>query len=143
MKRKENRQHYQSLFVKSVAALILIGIVPLLIMGISIYRSYMDSLRQTLLSNMYRSALYVGKNAADMFQEMEETTKYFYNYNITEYDYLYELMEDDTITQARREALMNDVLRDILYMNQHIDHVFFITPKGEQYSVMRLSLIHI
>lgn len=137
MKRKENRQHYQSLFVKSVAALILIGIVPLLIMGISIYRSYMDSLRQTLLSNMYRSALYVGKNAADMFQEMEETTKYFYNYNITEYDYLYELMEDDTITQARREALMNDVLRDILYMNQHIDHVFFITPKGEQYSVMR------
>ena len=71
MKRKENRQHYQSLFVKSVAALILIGIVPLLIMGISIYRSYMDSLRQTLLSNMYRSALYVGKNAADMFQEME------------------------------------------------------------------------
>ena len=67
---------------------------------------------------MYRSALYVGKNAADLFQEMEETTKYLYNYNITEYDYLYELMEDDTITQARREALMSDVLRDILYMNQ-------------------------
>ena len=36
MKRKENRQHYQSLFVKSVAALILIGIVPLLIMGLQI-----------------------------------------------------------------------------------------------------------
>ena len=69
-------------------------------MGISIYSAYMDSLRQTLLSNMYRSALYVGKNAADLFQEMEETTKYLYNYNITEYDYLYELMEDDTITQA-------------------------------------------
>jgi len=134
---KRKRQHYQSLFVKSVAALILIGIVPLLIMGISIYSAYMDSLRQTLLSNMYRSALYVGKNAADLFQEMEETTKYLYNYNITEYDYLYELMEDDTITQARREALMSDVLRDILYMNQHIDHVFFITPGGEQYSVMR------
>lgn len=97
---KRKRQHYQSLFVKSVAALILIGIVPLLIMGISIYSAYMDSLRQTLLSNMYRSALYVGKNAADLFQEMEETTKYLYNYNITEYDYLYELMEDDTITQA-------------------------------------------
>lgn len=134
---KRKRQHYQSLFVKSVAALILIGIVPLLIMGISIYSAYMDSLRQTLLSNMYRSALYVGKNAADLFQEMEETTKYLYNYNITEYDYLYELMEDDTITQARREALMSDVLRDILYMNQHIDHVFFITPGGDQYSVMR------
>ena len=81
---KRKRQHYQSLFVKSVAALILIGIVPLLIMGISIYSAYMDSLRQTLLSNMYRSALYVGKNAADLFQEMEETTKYLYNYNITE-----------------------------------------------------------
>lgn len=134
---RRKRQHYQSLFVKSVAALILIGIVPLLIMGISIYSAYMDSLRQTLLSNMYRSALYVGKNAEDLFQEMEETTKYLYNYNITEYDYLYELMEDDTITQARREALMTDVLRDILYMNQHIDHVFFITPGGEQYSVMR------
>ena len=134
---KRKRQHYQSLFVKSVAALILIGILPLLIMGISIYSAYMDSLRQTLLSNMYRSALYVGKNAADLFQEMEETTKYLYNYNITEYDYLYELMEDDTITQARREALMSDVLRDILYMNQHIDHVFFITPGGDQYSVMR------
>ena len=135
--KKRKRQHNQSLFVKSVAALILIGIVPLLIMGISIYSAYMDSLRQTLLSNMYRSALYVGKNAADLFQEMEETTKYLYNYNITEYDYLYELMEDDTITQARREALMSDVLRDILYMNQHIDHVFFITPGGDQYSVMR------
>lgn len=137
MRRREKGQHYQSLFVKSVAALILIGIVPLLIMGISIYSAYMDSLRETLLSNMYRSALYVGKNAADLFQEMEETTKYLYNYNITEYDYLYELMEDETITQSRREALVNDVLRDILYMNQHIDHVFFIPPDRERYSVMR------
>lgn len=131
------KNRYISLFTKSVAALILIGVLPLVLMGVSIYNTYLSFLKETILSNMYRTTLSIGKSIEEIYDEMEETTKYLYTEQVEDYGYLYEILEDESISESKRNALISDVLKDVLYMNQYIEHVFFLLPDGRQYSVMR------
>ena len=68
------KNRYISLFTKSVAALILIGVLPLVLMGVSIYNTYLSFLKETILSNMYRTTLSIGKCIEEIYDEMEENT---------------------------------------------------------------------
>lgn len=131
------KKRYVSLFTKSVIAFLVIGMIPFFIMGFAIYNSYAGNVRDTLFENLSQMTLYVGKNASDIFKEMDDNSKYIYEYGITDYDYFYELMQDDEITENQRASMITDVLRDILHLSQYIDHVMFITPDGRQYSCMR------
>lgn len=131
------KKRYISLFTKSVVALILIGVLPLVLMGVSIYNTYMSFLKETILSNMYRTTQSIGRNIEEMYHEMEENTKYLYTVQEEDYGYLYEILEDRDISANKKNAIITEMLKDILYMNQYIDHVFFILPDGQEYSVMR------
>lgn len=136
-KNRKKKEKYVSLFTKSVIALITIGILPLVIMGLSIYNAYLDSIKDTMLSNMYRTTLSVGRSIQDIIHEMEENTKYLYSIQIEGYGYMYQLLEDTSVSDNRKNMLITDVLRNILYMNPYIDHVLFILENGEIYSAMR------
>ena len=131
------KKRYISLFTKSVVALILIGVLPLVLMGVSIYNTYMSFLKETILSNMYRTTRSIGRNIEEMYHEMEENTKYLYTVQEEDYGYLYEILEDRDISANKKNAIITEMLKDILYMNQYIDHVVFILPDGQEYSVMR------
>lgn len=131
------KKRYISLFTKSVVALIVIGVLPLVLMGVSIYNTYMSFLKETILSNMYRTTRSIGRNIEEMYHEMEENTKYLYTVQEEDYGYLYEILEDRDISANKKSAIITEMLKDILYMNQYIDHVFFILPDGQEYSVMR------
>lgn len=131
------KKRYISLFTKSVIALIVIGVLPLVLMGVSIYNTYMSFLKETILSNMYRTTRSIGRNIEEMYHEMEENTKYLYTVQEEDYGYLYEILEDRDISANKKSAIITEMLKDILYMNQYIDHVFFILPDGQEYSVMR------
>ena len=137
-KKNGNGRRYVSLFTKSVVAFIIIGIIPLFAIGLSVYNAYADNIQNTLLMNLSQMTLYVGKNITNIFDEMEQNTKYIYNYRAaTDYDYFYELMQDPSITEAKRNTMITGVLRNIVYRDQYIDHVLFITPDGRSYSSMR------
>lgn len=131
------KKPYISLFTKSVVALIVIGVLPLVLMGVSIYNTYMSFLKETILSNMHRTTRSIGRNIEEMYHEMEENTKYLYTVQEEDYGYLYEILEDRDISANKKSAIITEMLKDILYMNQYIDHVFFILPDGQEYSVMR------
>lgn len=129
---------YVSMFTKSVFAFLLIGIFPMLIMGFSIYNRYSEKITESILLSSAQMASYVEKNVSDFVVEMDENTKYLYNYNISDYDYFYKLILDNDISETKREALVGRVLRDILYRNEYIDHVFFVEAGGKTYSEMRI-----
>ena len=37
--------------------------------------------------------------------------------------------------------MITKILRTILYMNEAIDHVFFVTPDGKMYSSMKATVL--
>lgn len=137
MKEFKKQDRYVSLFTKLFGTLVLIGIVPLVVMGISIYNVYLNSLKETLLSNMYRTTRSIGRNVEDLFSEMSENTKYLYTHQVEDYGYLYEILENEELSENKKKVAITDMLRDILYMNQHIEDVIFILPDGRIYAVMR------
>ena len=75
MKEFKKQDRYVSLFTKLFGTLVLIGIVPLVVMGISIYNVYLNSLKETLLSNMYRTTRSIGRNVEDLFSEIQRKTQ--------------------------------------------------------------------
>ena len=118
MRHREGKERpFVSLFIKSVVVLILIGILPLLVMGIAIYNAYAESIKENLLSNMYRTTLSIGRGVESVYQDMVDNTNYLYEYRITGYDYFYELMEDHSIQENRRTVMMSGILESILYRN--------------------------
>lgn len=133
---RQIKSRYISLFTKSVVAFIIIGVVPLMIMGIAIYNSYLGSLQTVALSNMYRTTLTIGRNIKTVLSEMEENTKYLYSTRNPDYGYIYQILDNETISPEKKNTEITDLLRDILYMNQYIDHVFFIFPDGTVCSAM-------
>lgn len=135
--RRKGRK-YVSLFTKSVVAFLLIGIIPLFAIGFAVNQAYANNIQNTLLNNLTQMTLYVGKNVTNIFDEMEQNTKYLYNYRtIPEYDYFYQMMQDPSITETKRSSIITNVLRNLVYRNQYIDHVLFLTRDGRVYSSMR------
>ncbi len=135
---KQKSGKYISLFTKSVIAFLLIGILPLFAIGFAVNNVYANNIQNTLLNNLSQMTLYVGKNITNIFDEMDQDTKYIYNYQAaTDYDYFYQMMLDDTVTETKRNSIVTDVLRNILYRNSYIDHVLFITKDGRSYTSMR------
>lgn len=135
---KRKSRKYVSLFTKSVIAFLLIGIIPLFAIGFAVNQAYANNIQNTLLNNLSQMTLYVGKNVTNIFDEMEQNTKYIYNYRATtEYDYFYQLMQDPSITETKRSSIITNVLRNLVYRNQYIDHVLFLTKDGRIYSSMR------
>ena len=67
---------------------------------------------------------------------MEE--KYEISYTVQEEDYdIYMKFWKIVILvriKKKKNAIITEMLKDILYMNQYIDHVFFILPDGQEYS---------
>ena len=134
---EKRRRKFVSMLTKSIIAFLCLCLIPFLFIGFAIYNSYVSSVKDSYLENLYQRTVYVGKNCSDIFEEMNENSKYIYKYNITEYHYFYELIEDKTISESQRQSQITDVLRLILYKNRYINHVMFITKDGKQYSCMR------
>jgi two-component system sensor histidine kinase YesM len=135
---KLSKPRYVSLFTKSVVAFLLIGIIPLFIVGLAVSNAYANNLQNTLLTNLSQMTLSVGNNIASIFDEMDQDTKYLYNYRIAlDYDYFYQILQDRNITETRRNFYVTNVLRNIIYRNQYIDHIVFFSKDGKVYSSVR------
>ena len=127
----------RSFYIKLVVMFVAIGLLPLLVMGGVIYNTYSSTLYSAMLSNFCRTTNLTAQNLSNLIMEISDATEYIYKNNVTDYDYFYELFEDEKLSETGRNAMVTRVLRTILYMNDAIDHVMFFTPDGGQYFSMR------
>lgn len=123
--------------MKLIVMFLAIGLAPLVLMGGFIYNAYSNTLYSNVLSNFSQTTSLMAKNLSDFMGEIVDATEYIYKDNVTEYDYFYELFEDEKLSETGKNAMVTRVLRTILYMNDYIDHVMFLTPDGGQYFTMR------
>ena len=112
-------------FLKKKPYISVIGVLPLVLMGVSIYNTYMSFLKETILSNMYRTTRSIGRNIEEMYHEMEENTKYLYTVQEEDYGYLYEILEDRDISANKKSAIITEMLKDILYESVHRPCIFY------------------
>ena len=135
MKRPQIR--FRSFYAKLVIMFLLMGMIPFLFMGMMIYNVYSNTMYENILGNFSMTDQIMAKNISDLIAELSDDTEYIYKSSVSDYDYFYELFEDTEMSETGRNAMITKVLRTILYMNEAIDHVFFVTPDGKIYSSMK------
>lgn len=130
---KIQRPRYISMFAKSVISLLAVGLLPLLILGYATYATYANTARDTILANLSQSTRYVSKAATNLVTDLDTCFRGFYAYQATEYDYLYQLMQDSTILEQNRNDAIIGLLSSIRTQNPAILRILFITPDERQY----------
>lgn len=134
---KKNMVRFRSFYMKLIVMFLGMGLLPLILMGVFIYNTYSNTLYSNVLRNCSQTTSLMAKNLSDFMGEITDATEYIYKDNVTEYEYFYELFEDEMLSETGKNAMVTRVLRTILYMNDYIDHVMFLTPEGGQYFSMR------
>lgn len=128
---------FRSFYTKLVVMFLLMGVIPFLLMEMLIYNVYSSTMYKNIIGNFSMTDQIMAKNISGLIAELSDDTEYIYKSSVSDYDYFYELFEDTEMSETGRNAMITKVLRTILYMNEAIDHVFFITPDGKMYSSMK------
>lgn len=137
MMKMKNRKKFVSLFEKSVIVFMITGIVPLFILGYSLYKNFSKQFQVSLIANYSQMNTYLSQNISDIVDELDEISKSVYGYQIADYDYFYQLIKDKDISETQRELWITSVLRNILYSNQYINQVYWIEETDKVYASMR------
>lgn len=132
----KGNKRFISLFEKSVIVFLIMGIIPLFIMGSYLFTSFSNQMKKSVIANYSQMNEYISLNVSTAVEEMDEVSKSIYGYQIAEYDYFYELLQDEGITEAERELWITNILRNLLYSNQYIDQVYWINNENQVYSSM-------
>lgn len=131
------RIKFKSFYMKLIAVFLGIGLIPLILMGLLIYNTYSATFSSNVLSNYQQMTGLLAENLSGFMKEISDSTEKIYRLDITDYDYFYELFEDEELSETGKSAVITKVLQTILYMNDHIEHVLFIGADGSQFFSMR------
>lgn len=124
-----------STFFKLTLAFICFGMIPLLVIGVLFILRYFSTVEQVLKNNYSLLGYYISKNVEELFDSADDTMAYAYDYKNDEYNYLYEVLKDESLSSEKKEIYINSMLRNMLTQNENISSVFFVTPDNELYSV--------
>lgn len=124
-----------STFFKLTLAFICFGMIPLLVIGVLFILRYFSTVEQVLKNNYSLLGYYISKNVEELFDSADDTMAYAYDYKNDEYNYLYEVLKDESLSSEKKEIYINSMLRTMLTQNENISSVFFVTPDNEVYSV--------
>lgn len=121
---KKNR--YISMFTKFLLAFVLLGLIPLMLIGQFLYMRLSSGVEAVMVGNASQMAANMGKNTEDVIQKYDAISKYLYEYTSEDYTYFYELLKDTGISAKERERLIKGVLYNMLSMNTSVENIRFI-----------------
>lgn len=132
-------KRFHSFFAKMTAFYICFGMIPLVLISLMFFFWYYSDVMHSAESNYSQIADYVERNVSGLVRDADEVAGYLYDYAAEEYDYLYEILEDDTITETQRRVYMNRMLQDMLIADADISSVRFYCEDGTCYVAFRVQ----
>ncbi len=139
MGKKKGAPGFVSIYLKLILLSVILCIIPMVIVGTIIYQMYADSLMEILLQNTERTVYRTADDMADLMTDMDNSAKRLYRYQISEYDYFYQLLQDEEITESKRSILVEDVLYGLVYGNSDIRQSCFVASDGRYYGSRRIG----
>lgn len=134
---KEKRFH--STYAKMTAFYICFGMVPLVLLSLVFFYWYSQDVMQSAENNYSQIADYVERNVSELVEKADEAAGYLYDYSAGDYQYLYQLLEDQTLSGSQRQIYINGLLQDILMADPDISSVRFYQEDGTGYLAFRVQ----
>lgn len=131
-----SKRIFLSMFSKLILTFLIIGVVPLLLTGSMLYMRLAGSVEKIISANAMQIIQNFGVNIENMLERYDVICMYPYEYTTDKYIFLYEMLKDESISDAEKESELTEMLSTMLFTNSYIENVRFIT--GEKvYSVSR------
>lgn len=123
----------KSIFFQLTMAFLLLGLLPLFMAGMVLYRQFGRNLEQVILKNMSRMVAYTGSNVAEMEEECDDLTKLIYDIPLEDGRWLWQVLKDEGEKRDSRRLMVNGLMKEILERDSKIASVYFIDGEGEIY----------
>lgn len=132
-------KRFHSFFSKMTAFYICFGIIPLGLISLVFFFWYYTDVVHSTESNYSQIADYVERSVSELIAQADEVAGYLYDYTAEDYDYLYEILEDETISETQRQIFVNPMLQDMLLADAAISSVRFYREDGTGYVAFRVQ----
>lgn len=134
-----NTKWFHSTFTKMTAFFICFGMIPLVLISMTFFYWYRSDVMQSAQNNYSEIADYAQRNISALIEKADGVAGYLYNYSTEEYEYLYEILEDDSITEVERQIYINRMLQDMLLTDPDISSIRFYREDGTCYMSFRVQ----
>lgn len=128
-----------SYFAKMTAFYICFGMIPLVLISLTFFFWYYSDVVRSTENNYCQITEYLERNVSDLVEKADEVAAYLYEFRAGDYDYLYELLEDEKLPETQRQIYMNRMLQDMLLADADISSVRFYREDGTGYVAFRVQ----
>lgn len=130
-------EKFRSTFSKMLTFFILFGVIPLVIISIMFFSWYYKDVEASVMKNYSQISEYLQRNVSSVILKADDTTGFMYDFEIDEYEHLYEILNDKELDVLQKRIYLNKMLQDMLISNEDISSLRFYTIDGEVYTLFR------
>lgn len=123
----------KSIFFRLAMAFLLLGILPLFIAGLVLYRQFSRDLERVMLKDMARMVAYTCDNVEEMAEECDSLTRLVYDIPLEDGRWLWEVLKEDHGPESAKRLKINSLMKKILERDSKITSVYFIGMQGQIY----------
>lgn len=122
-----------NMFTKLAFTFLFIGLVPLLIIANLLLWKFASNVQDSIVNNTSQINFSIANHIQDEIISLDEISKSMYDYEITDYSYFYELLLDKEISDVKKYANIDKMLKGMLYRNPYIEGVYFVDQNSSLY----------
>lgn len=123
----------KSIFFRLAMVFLFLGILPLFIAGLVLYRQFSRDLERVMLKDMTRMVAYTCDNVEEMAEECDSLTRLVYDIPLEDGRWLWEVLKEDHGPESAKRLKINSLMKKILERDSKITSVYFIGMQGQIY----------
>lgn len=123
-----------SLFIKIMRAFLILGVVPLLLLGLLSFKGYTETAERILLKNMRQLVRFAADNISDVIQTADEDMSAVWEYSTSNGGMLYEIIRSSDMSERDKRLYINNMLAEIVQDSEYILDMRFKMNDGSIYA---------
>lgn len=116
---------FHTTFIKLTVSFIILGMLPMLFLGVAFINQYANDARKMTVGSLEQSAHYVAQSMENMLETVDTTISMIYTYNINDYIHVYDILEDDYLSETERNIYLTQMLSSWLSSNNYLSALRF------------------
>ena len=130
---KDHKWRLRSTFQKLTAAFVLVGVLPLILVCAVFLHQYEQNFQASIRSNIEEANDYAQNKVADLIHSLDRLTEMLYDYSADQYSALYDILEDEHLSEHDRAMYVCALLDSMLQRSDVLSAAYFVTPEGTVY----------
>lgn len=119
------RKNFQTIFIKLTCSFVLVGMLPMLLLGGIFINQYAHDAREMAVSSLEQSVRYVAQSVENIFTSVDNSISMIYTYRNDRYMHVYDILEDKSLSEVEKNVYMTQMLDFWLSSNACISSLRF------------------